>query len=112
MLRRIFNLSATVVVFIIVFGFAGIVWLAWTQARILVNPAQNLPTASPSNVGITTYEDLTLTTSDGLSLSAWYVPPPADGGGAIIYSHGIGSRREHWLTEMRPLYDAGNGASM
>jgi dipeptidyl aminopeptidase/acylaminoacyl peptidase len=110
MLRRVINLVLTAIVSVVVFGFLGIMWLAWWQASMLVNPVQNSPTATPANVGITAFQDITLTTSDGLSLTAWYVPPPAGSNGAIIYTHGIGSRRDHWLTEMRRLYDAGYGA--
>ena len=100
----------TVVVGGIVFGALGLGWLARLQASFLVYPQQTQVAITPARVGINAFDNVTLSTADGLDLAAWYIPPPATGnGGAIIYAHGIASRRDHWLPELPTLYEAGYG---
>ena len=108
--RRIMNLSLVAVGSFTLFACVGLMWVARLQAQFLVYPGRLTPTYTPASVGMTDYQNLTLTTADGLELAAWYVPPPIGGGGAIVYTHGIGSMRDHWLGEARMLYDAGYGA--
>ncbi|MEO0564763.1 MAG: hypothetical protein AAF125_21840, partial [Chloroflexota bacterium] len=94
-------------------GLLGIlVWFARLQATSLVYPADFPSTGTPQAVGITDYETVQLTTSDGVTLAAWYVPPPVAGGGGVVYAHGIASQKDHWLPEMRVLHNAGYGALM
>jgi len=91
---------------------AGIIWIAQFQARSLVQYSdfRTLPQITPADVGVVGYEAVTLTTSDGLALQAWYVPPPGDEPGpALVFAHGLASNREHWLTELPILYEAGYG---
>jgi dipeptidyl aminopeptidase/acylaminoacyl peptidase len=112
MTRRIVNLLMMFVVTLLISLLVGVVWLAQLQARALVqyDDFRTYPQATPGDVGITDYREVTLTTSDGLALRAWYVPPPGDTPGpALIFTHGISSNRAHWLTELPLLYDAGYG---
>lgn len=111
MTRRIVNLLLVFFGSLLVFGFAGLMWIARLQASFLVFPAKSLPQMTPGDVGITDYEDITLTTADGLMLQAWYVPPPgATPGPAVIFTHGIVSNRQHWLPELQTIHREGYGA--
>ena len=56
------------------------------------------------------YETIKLTTSDGISLVAWYVAPPSDNDGVIIYLHGVESSRDACLPEAKFLYTHHYGA--
>ena len=53
-----------------------------------------------------TYEDVTLTTSDGLNLAAWYIPNDA-GRGTVIYCHGHTNHRGQMLDQAAFLHENG-----
>jgi fermentation-respiration switch protein FrsA (DUF1100 family) len=55
------------------------------QSHLIYFPARGYD-AVPSDVGLA-FEDLTLVTSDGLSIAAWYVPH-AEARGSVIFCHG------------------------
>ncbi|HUN21547.1 MAG TPA: alpha/beta hydrolase [Anaerolineales bacterium] len=61
---------------------------------------------SPSDFNLPA-EALTLTTSDGLHLAAWYVP--SQNGAAVIAQHGYQSDRSEMLEEATILAEAGFG---
>ena len=60
--------------------------------------------ATPASVGLT-YEDVTLRTSDGVSLAGWYVPSTQRA--AVVVLHGAGSTRSDVLAQAAVLADAG-----
>ena len=62
--------------------------------------------ATPSSVGLT-YEDVTLTTADGVRLAGWYVP--SSNGAAVVVRHGAGSTRSNVLPEAEVLVRHGFG---
>lgn len=70
------------------------VWLmAWTfQRRLIYFPFGDVP--PPDDVGLRDIEAVTLTTDDGLSLGAWFVPPGAGAKGlsAIVFNGNAGNR--------------------
>jgi pimeloyl-ACP methyl ester carboxylesterase len=53
------------------------------------------------------YEDATFETSDGITISGWYVP--SQNGAAILVAHGAGGARIRPLLHVRLLVDAGYG---
>ncbi|MFN2291990.1 MAG: alpha/beta hydrolase [Anaerolineae bacterium] len=57
------------------------------------------------------YRDLTLTTADGISLSAWYVPAtrtyPEPGSPSVLLAHGLMDRKETMLQLLPWLHAAG-----
>ena len=66
--------------------FVGVyVLVAFLQSRLIYFPSRQY-LATPKDVGLV-FEDCTLTTSDGLSIAAWYVPR-VEANGSIIFCHG------------------------
>ena len=81
----------------------------WTvgQAVAVTNvPHAELGDRTPADVGLT-YEDVELRTSDGVRLSAWYVP--ATNGAAVVLAHGAGSTRDDVLDQAAVLAGHGYG---
>ncbi len=67
--------------------------------------------ATPADVGLA-YEDVSLTTSDGVSLAAWYVPAgPADAKGpaaaSVIFCHGNAGNISNRLHTIQVLHNLG-----
>jgi len=60
----------------------------------------------PEDMGVA-YEDVQLTTPDGVQLAGWYIP--SQNGAAIIALHGFSGNRMHVLPHMRILHQAGYG---
>jgi len=65
--------------------------------------------ASPASVGLG-YADVTLRTTDGVDLAAWYVP--STNRAAVVLLHGAGSTRSNVLREAAVLAEAGFGVLM
>lgn len=61
--------------------------------------------ATPAQLGMP-YEAITLTTSDGIRLDAWYVPAER-ARGALLYAHGNGGNISHRLDAIRMFRDMG-----
>lgn len=96
-------------VFVIFIGTAGAL-LARDRAMILIHPARSTITAHPDSVGLANYEDVRLTTVDGVEIAAWYIAPPVDSGAVLIYVHGLGHNRQFMLDQAALLYQHGYGA--
>ena len=60
--------------------------------------------ATPADVGLE-YETVTVTTSDGVDLAAWYVP--GDNGAGVVVMHGAGSTRSAVLDQAAVLARGG-----
>ncbi len=60
---------------------------------------------TPADHGLA-YEDVTLTTSDGLNLAAWYLPNDA-ARGTVIYCHGHTNHRGQMLEQAAFLHENG-----
>lgn len=71
--------------------------ICYLQAQHLVHPPRIVAGHTPADYGISDFRDVLITTSDGLQLGAWYVPPTRDDGASIIFIHGMGSNRGHFL---------------
>ena len=65
--------------------------------------------AAPTTVGLA-YEEVTITTSDGVRLAGWYVP--SSNGAAVVLRHGSGSTRSNVLPEADVLARHGFGVLM
>lgn len=80
---------------------------AWTGAERMIQPAQHpVCCATPQNFGAV-YEDVTLTTADGIKLSGWYIP--SQNGAAVILLHGYGGDRTSSLVYAEMLSRHGFG---
>ena len=60
---------------LLVTGFVAIVlWLRWSEPRMLYYPVREID-STPDKLGLK-YEDVTLTTSDGIRINGWFLPAP------------------------------------
>jgi fermentation-respiration switch protein FrsA (DUF1100 family) len=95
---------------IILLGVLGLVYFAiciltyLNQARLVYYPDREL-TASPAEVGLV-YEDVTLTTEDGLKLHAWFVPA-SEPRGTALFCHGNAGNISHRIHFIRFLNELG-----
>lgn len=64
----------------------------WVQSYF--HPARIVATGNWLNENNIPYQEIELTTEDGVKLSAWYTPPHAEGSGAVILvAHGYNASR-------------------
>ena len=91
-IRYFFNLLGAMLVALLAIGLGGTVWLAHRQALDYVHPRRLDPPGSDllreNNIP---YQEIELTTSDGIRLATWYTPP--QNGAVILIAHGYGARR-------------------
>jgi hypothetical protein len=73
----------------------------------LLQPPRTPITQTPPDYGITTYSDVTFTSSDGITLRGWYIP--SQNGAAVILAHGYVDNRQFLLPEAAFLSHAGYG---
>ena len=64
----------------------------WVQSYL--HPARIIPTGNWLKKNNIPYQEIELTTKDGIKLAAWYTPPSAEGSGAVILiAHGYNADR-------------------
>jgi pimeloyl-ACP methyl ester carboxylesterase len=73
----------------------------------LLEPPRTPITQTPIDYGITTYSDVTFTSSDGITLRGWYIP--SQNGAAVILAHGYVDNRQFLLPEAAFLTRTGYG---
>lgn len=103
----VYGLTAIFAVGLAVFVTMAII--ARGQAHELItNPidARAALDASPADFGLP-YEDVTVTSEDGIRLVGWYVP--TENGAVIMAQHGLKSNRTAMLEEAEMLHDHGYG---
>src|SRR5215207_2781512 len=101
-------LSAVVVILLI--PIMGILNITKNEAHKLITApmkTRNLPDENPATYNLP-YEDVEITTADGLNLVGWFIP--SQNGAVIILQHGYKSTREELLNEAEMLYRHGYGA--
>ncbi len=66
-------------------------------------------TETPKDYGLDHYEDVSFTTSDGITLSGWWIPVPASQKplGTVLLSHGVFKNREQVLSRAAFLFRLG-----
>ncbi len=100
-------LGCTILLGIGIFGVALIMLLVQAAERPLHPPPKPLERL-PSDYGIQDYQAVTFTTSDGVRLSGWYIPP--QNGAVIIFAHGYAGNRTYFLPQAALLVEQGFGA--
>jgi len=85
--------------------FCGVCIGLFIYTEILLTPFRNPVTGIPDELGDRPYQDITLQTQDGLSISAWHIDGPRSE--AIILVHGIHANRRAMMAEARILAGAG-----
>lgn len=74
------------------------------QEQLIYLPEKVL-SASPKDLGLA-YKDLTLTTSDGVAINAWYVPSPR-ARATVLFSHGNAGNIGNRLETIRMMHSLG-----
>ncbi|MEK7324278.1 MAG: alpha/beta fold hydrolase [Chloroflexota bacterium] len=95
---------------LVTLGLAGggvVLNISYTNADSFIHREEQFPAETPADYNLP-YEDVTLTTGDGLKLAAWYVP--SQNGAAVLALHGYHSTRDEMLNEAKLLADHGYGA--
>ena len=102
--RGILGRAVGALAFVIV---AGLVALIFVPAVMATNvPATELDDDDPATFGLS-FENVTFETSDGVTVSAWYVPSENDA--AVVMRHGAGSTRTDVLQHTIVLAGQGYG---
>ncbi len=76
----------------------------FTQGRMLYYPTREIE-ATPADIGLA-FEEVTVSTRDGVVLSAWYVPSRNERG-VILFCHGNAGNISHRLDSIRIFHDLG-----
>ncbi len=77
------------------------------QKRFIYHPTRQID-QTPAGIGLA-YEDVTLTTSDGVKITGWYVP--ADGArGTALFFHGNAGNISHRLPTLEMFHQMGLNA--
>jgi fermentation-respiration switch protein FrsA (DUF1100 family) len=104
MLRR---LAAVVLSAVVLAGGGGVAWKTRSEAhRLVTNPRETraMPRGTPADLGMP-FEDVTVTTADGLRLTGWYVP--SWNGASVMLVHGYKDTRGNLLGVAHILYRHG-----
>jgi fermentation-respiration switch protein FrsA (DUF1100 family) len=90
--RYWFNLFSASVVALLLIGLGGLLWFSHRQANNYVHPHRlDPPTGELLLQNGIPFQEIELTTPDGIRLAAWYTPP--QNGALILVAHGYGARR-------------------
>ena len=85
--------------------FLLLLFLRWREPRLLYYPLGPLD-GHPGNVGLR-YEDIWLTTADGVRLHSWYLPTTNPAAFTVLFLHGNAGNISHRLDKLRLLHDLG-----
>ncbi len=85
--------------------FVLAILLYFFQAKLLFHPVRELVT-DPGESGMA-YEDVEVTTSDGVKLHAWWVPARTRSRGAVIFCHGNAGNISHRVDSIRIFRNLG-----
>jgi len=95
----------TTLIVIVVALYLGLTLLLFLfQARFIYFPVEAWA-ATPARVGLS-YETVELTTSDGVKLSAWFIPAP-EARQVILFFHGNAGNISHRLTSIEQFHQLG-----
>ena len=90
-------------IFFLFLLFAGYtLYLYFNQSKYVYFPAKNI-TTTPAETGLY-YEDIIIKTSDGISISAWYIPVE-NNRATILFFHGNGGNISHHIDFIEMFYN-------
>jgi fermentation-respiration switch protein FrsA (DUF1100 family) len=95
---------ALIFVFILGLCLGILVFLYLIQDRLLYFPLAHL-SATPADINLS-YEPVTLTTSDGVMLSGWFIPAE-NARGVVLYFHGNAGNISHRLDSIELFHRLG-----
>lgn len=91
------HLKMTAIFLLTLFVAFGL-WLRWNEPRMIYYPNRQID-HTPELVGLK-YEDVTLTTSDGLRITGWYVPSRTEPALTVLLFHGNAGNISHRLDKL------------
>ncbi|KAB2858695.1 MAG: alpha/beta fold hydrolase [Anaerolineae bacterium] len=109
--RRLFLAGA---LFFVLLMSLAILWVCWQVASSLTTDVPRVAiVGSPTDFGAENWREVTFTSSDGLQLNGWFVPPRADLNGAtVLLVHGHGGSRLDYMNIAPFLVREGYGLLM
>ncbi|PTN36985.1 alpha/beta hydrolase [Desulfonatronum sp. SC1] len=96
------TMTIAVILVLLYLGLAG--WVYVRQDAMVFHPVAEI-SLTPADVGWE-YDDLTLSTSDGVNINAWFVPVE-DARGVVLFCHGNAGNIGHRLDSIRIFRDLG-----
>jgi uncharacterized protein len=103
-LRKALNLLAFALLLVTISAAGLAVYVARAQAYGLVHPGRSVWIVTPTYFGLD-YEDIAMTSSDGVALSGWYIAPRPGVDAAMVFVHGLASQRGELLDVAALLHD-------
>ena len=91
-------------IWVIIVGVAIRLFLLFFERANLYFPVRRIE-ATPNDIGLA-YDDVTITTSDGIALNGWFVPSP-DSRRGILFFHGNAGNISHRLDTIRIFHELG-----
>ena len=108
-MKRSTKIILSVIVVVLLIATAGILNVTKNEAhKLITSPmaTRKLPDETPAKYDMP-FEDVTVTSSDGVKLVGWFVP--SRNGAVIIMQHGYKSTRKELLNEAAMMYKHGYG---
>ncbi len=108
-MNRIVKISTGILAAVFLIGTGGILNVTRNEAHKLITApveTRKFPEETPADYNMP-YEDVTITSEDGLKLVGWFVP--SQNGAVIIMQHGYKSTRKELLNEAEMMYRHGYG---
>jgi fermentation-respiration switch protein FrsA (DUF1100 family) len=106
-MKRWLKVALWIVAVAVVVILAGVTVLAKSEGEKLVTCSeQEISVETPADYGLP-FEDVTVTSSDGLKLVGWYLP--SQNGAAVLVQHGYASTRQRHLLKAAFLNRNGYG---
>ena len=96
------TLTIAAILVLLYLGLAG--WIYVRQDALVYHPTAEIP-LTPADAGWV-FEDLTLSTSDGVNINAWFVPVE-NARGVVLFCHGNAGNIGHRLDSIRIFRDLG-----
>ncbi len=112
MLRRILNLMVAAIILLMASFGLVLLWMSYNNASRTIYQDREPVEGSPEDYGATVWRDVSFESADGTPISAWYIPPAADKGPALLMLHGLGINRSIFENEAPDLIAAGYGLLM
>jgi pimeloyl-ACP methyl ester carboxylesterase len=101
----------SILLLIVSLGLLTIILIARQQAISLVTDVRHPVTQQPDAFSFESWDTVRFPSSDGLELSATFIPPLPEGNSTtIIFVHGLGGNRGNLLRQAEMLYPHGYGA--
>lgn len=112
--RKFRRLFLAGVLFFVVLMSLAILWVCWQVASSLTTDVPRVAiVGSPTDFGADNWREVTFTSSDGLQLNGWFVPPRADSNGTtVLLVHGHGGSRLDYMNIAPFLVREGYGLLM